>query len=225
MIGGTTRVAVSQNTRRRPFPSRSARTEAIPMNRSLRFPLATGAATAVLALALQGPAQAHNAASTGALAGAMHPLLGLDHLAMLLTVGAAGALLSPALLLWALGGGVLGALLGAAGLQLPGLELLAAAAVLALGLWTLLARRLAGEGQVGLQTLQRTSGAVVAAAVMVHALLHGLEAPRDAGSLAWWAGALLASIAISGGTTLLLRRLPVAASLTASLQGNRRPSR
>ena len=195
------------------------------MNRSLRFPLATGAGTALLALALQGPAQAHDVATTGALAGLVHPLLGLDHLAMLLTVGAAGALLSPSLLLWALGGGVLGALLGAAGLQLPGLELLAAAAVLAVGLWTVLARRLAGEGQVGVLSLQRISGALVAAAVLVHALLHGLEAPRDAGSLAWWAGALIASIAVCGGTTLLLRRLPVAASLAASPQGNRRPSR
>ena len=195
------------------------------MNRSLRFPLASGAGTALLALALQGPAQAHDTASTGALAGLVHPLLGLDHLAMLLTVGAAGALLSPALLLWALGGGVVGALLGAAGLQLPGLELLAAAAVLAVGVWTGLARRLAGEGQLGVLSLQRISGAVVAAAVLVHALLHGLEAPRDAGSLAWWAGALLASIAVCGGTTLLLRRLPVTASLTASPQGSRRPSR
>ncbi len=69
----------------------------------------------LLALALQGPAQAHDAASTGALAGLVHPLLGLDHLAMLLTVGAAGALLSPALLLWALGGGVVGALFASVG--------------------------------------------------------------------------------------------------------------
>ena len=195
------------------------------MNRSIRVPLAAGGTATVLAIALHSPAQAHNAAATGALAGVLHPLLGLDHLLMLLVVGAAGALLSPALLLWGLGGGVLGALLGAAGLQLPGLELLAAAAVLAVGAWTVAARSLAERERLGAWSLQRISGAVVAAAVLVHALLHGLEAPRDAGSVAWWAGALLVSIAVSGGTTLLLRRLPVAASLIASPQGARRPSR
>ena len=224
MIGNTADVAFSQNTRRRSFPIALGEDRVHPMNRSLRFPLALGAGAALSALALQGTAQAHDLATTGALAGMVHPLLGFDHLAMLLTVGAAGALLSPSLLLWALGGGVVGALLGALGLQLPGLELLAVGAVLAVGVWTVLARRLAGEGRLGALSLQRISGAVVATAVLVHALLHGLEAPRDTGSLAWWAGALLASIAVSGGTTLLLRRLPVGASLSASPQGNRRPS-
>lgn len=195
------------------------------MNRSIRVPLAAAVTATVLAVALHTPAQAHNAAATGALAGVMHPLLGLDHLLMLVGVGAAGALLSPALLLWGLGGGVVGALLGALGLQLPGLELLATAAVVAVGGWIATARRLAGAGQLGELAMQRISGALVAASVLVHALLHGLEAPKDAGSLAWWAGALLVSIAVSGGTTLLLRRLPVAASLTASPQGTRRPSR
>lgn len=195
------------------------------MNRSFRLALAAGATAAVLPLLVQGPAQAHSATATGALAGVLHPLLGLDHLLMLLAVGAAGALLSPTLLLWGLAGGVLGALLGAAGLQWPGLELLAPAVVLVVALWTVLARRLAQRGALGFQPLQAIGGALVGAAVLVHALLHGLEAPRDAGSLAWWAGALLASIAISGGTMLLLRRLAVPASLATSPQGIRRPSR
>lgn len=195
------------------------------MNRFFRIPLVAGATAALFTVLLPHPAQAHSAASTGALAGVMHPLLGLDHVLMLLAVGSAGALLSPALLLWALGGGVMGALLGAAGVQLPGLEWMAAAAVLAVAAWTVLARRLARQGQDHAQLLQAISSGLVAVAVLVHALLHGLEAPHNAGSLAWWAGALLASIAVSGGTTLLLRRLSMPVSLTSTPQGFRRPSR
>ncbi|MFM7652496.1 MAG: HupE/UreJ family protein [Vulcanococcus sp.] len=189
----------------------------------LSTPWAAGAAAALLPPLLQAPAHAHATSGSGALSGLLHPLLGVDHLLMLVAVGVAAAVLSPALLLWALAGAVAGSLLGVAGLQLPGLEGMALLAVLAVAGWTALAPRLTvRHAWVG--SRPRFSGALVAAAVMIHGLLHGLEAPAGAGGLAWWAGALLASIAIAGGTTVLLRRLPVAASLAASPQGARRPS-
>ena len=53
------------------------------------------AAMAVAAGAL--PSQAHGIATGGGLAGLAHPLLGLDHLFLLIAVGAAAALLSPRL--------------------------------------------------------------------------------------------------------------------------------
>jgi len=186
--------------------------------------LALGAAAALLPLLLQAPAHAHALAGGGALSGLLHPLLGSDHLLMLLAVGAAAAVLSPSLLLWALAGGVGGALLGAGGLHLPALEVLAAAAVLAVAGWTVLAPRLTPARQGG-WPIERLSGAVVAAALMLHGLLHGLEAPAGAGSLAWWAGALLTAISLCGGTTLLLRGLARRTNLIAIPQGSRRPLR
>ena len=60
------------------------------------------------------PVQAHGAADAGLLAGASHPLLGLDHLLLLLGVGGMAAYVSSGVLLFALGG----ALVGATGLVL-----------------------------------------------------------------------------------------------------------
>ena len=166
--------------------------------------LAAGAAAALLPALLQSPAHAHAVAGGGALQGLLHPLLGVDHLLMLIAVGAAAAVLSSRLLIWALCGGVAGALLGAAGLQLPGLELLAALGVVAVGLWVVLARPLAEHYRPF--PLQRLSGLLVAFVVMIHGVLHGLEAPAGASSLVWWVGTLLTSAGVSAGTALLLRR-------------------
>jgi urease accessory protein len=57
----------------------------------------------------------------------------------------------------------------------------------------------------------------VAAAVAVHAMLHGLEAPVDGSAALWWLGALSGSVLVSGGSLLLLRRLPVAWTHAAAL--------
>ena len=76
-------------------------------------------------------------------------------------------------------------LLGCIGLQLPALELQPL-------------------------PLSRISGVLVSAGVMLHAVLHVHEAPADASSLSWWAGALFGSVLVCGGTCLLLRLLPVA---------------
>jgi urease accessory protein len=50
----------------------------------------------------------------------------------------------------------------------------------------------------------------MAAAVAAHAMLHGLKGPADGSATLWWLGAFAASVLVSGGSFLLLRRLPVA---------------
>ena len=161
------------------------------------------------------PALAHGNAAGGALGGLGHPLLGLDHLVMLLAVGTAAALISPRLLLWALGGSVLGAAIGCSGFSLGSAEVLATLAISAVGAVTLLANRQTQSSNAnGFTTV---GGLVVAAGVSMHALLHGLEAPQDGSTLAWWAGALLSSVLVCGSTTLLLRKLPASVSKTAAM--------
>lgn len=147
------------------------------------------------------PAGAHGMADAGLMSGATHPLLGLDHLLLLIGVGAVGSVLGAPLLLFALGGGILGAVIGSLGAQLPGAEAIAALAVSLLGLLLLQLQRLQHRPSMAIV------GAMVAAAVAVHALLHGQEAP--AGAFGWWAGALLASVAVVGASYGLLRRLPL----------------
>ena len=159
------------------------------------------AAAAGLGLSLLSalPAGAHGMADGSLVSGAAHPLLGLDHLLLLLGVGALSSIAGTPVLLFALGGGLVGALLGSNGGQLPAAELLAALAVSALGLVILQWHRL--EQRLPVTVV----GSIVAAAVAVHALLHGQEAP--AGSWSWWLGALLASTAVVALSQLALQRL------------------
>jgi urease accessory protein len=172
-----------------------------------RFPssstqvLSTGLAAVAFALAAQ-PAQAHGFAHGGLGSGFLHPLAGLDHLLLLIGVGAASAAISSTLLIWALAGAVAGGLFGAMGGSLPFGELLAALAITAVAgsiLWA--------EGQ-GSSSRVSLWGGLVAAAVAVHAMLHGLEAPIDHTSLSWWLGAFVGSLLVSGTTLVVLRRLP-----------------
>jgi urease accessory protein len=165
------------------------------LTRRLLLPAAAGCGLSLLSAL---PADAHGVAGGGLIAGASHPLLGIDHLLLLVGVGGVASLAGSQVLLFAIGGAVLGALLGSLGTSLPGAELLAAVAVAALGLILL-------QGQRG-QQAPRISllGPVVAAAVTVHALLHGQE---HAGTAAWWVGAAAASAAVVALTDLLLRRL------------------
>ena len=166
-----------------------------------------GGATA-LALLLAQPAQAHGIAHGGIAAGFLHPISGVDHLLMLVSVGAAGAVISPQLLLWALAGAIGGGVFGALGGSLPAQEFLAALAITAV---TVLVLRSQQSPRLGV------SAALVAAAVAVHAMLHGLEAPVDGSAALWWLGALCGSVFVSGGSLLLLRRLPVAWTHAAAL--------
>lgn len=166
-------------------------------------------------LLLDQPAQAHGFAQAGGiaqasglaqggLAGFLHPITGADHLLLLIGVGAAGSCISPQLLLWALAGAIGGGVYGAIGGSLPGQELLAALAITALAVLVLRSLQPKQSPQLGF------CAALVATAVAVHAMLHGLEAPADGAAALWWLGAFAGSALVSGGSFLLLRRLPLA---------------
>ena len=166
-----------------------------PSSRSLAL---AGSAGFLLSLLSALPARAHGLAGSGLMTGALHPLTGVDHLLLLVGVGAVAARVDRRLLWPALAGAVLGALFGAAGGWMPAGELLAALSVSALGLLLLAARRLrGGDGPLAL------SGAVVGGAVAIHALLHGREATGDP---TWWIGAALAAVAVVALSALTLSR-------------------
>jgi len=163
--------------------------------RSLALPALAGLAMSLLSTL---PAGAHGGAGATAIDGALHPLLGLDHLLLLVGVGAAASRdgrLLPAALVGALLGGVIGAFGGA----LPAGETLAALSVSALGLWLLLRGRLAPASPL----LQPLAGALVAASMAIHALLHGQPAH---GQPFWWIGASLSAVGVVGLSFALLRR-------------------
>ncbi|MEB3308592.1 MAG: HupE/UreJ family protein [Cyanobacteriota bacterium] len=160
-----------------------------------------GTASALVAVLAGLPAQAHGIADAGFGAGFLHPLLGVDHLLLLLGLGTVAAVLDARLLLWALGGAIAGGLLGSIGASLPAAELLAALAVSILGFLVL-------NTQTGRHRLQPVlCAALVGGAAAVHAMLHGLEAPSGT-LLSWWFGAAVASLLVSGSSWLLLQRLP-----------------
>jgi urease accessory protein len=166
--------------------------------------LALLGAASTLALLLDQPAQAHGIAQGGIAAGFLHPISGADHLLLLLGVGAAASCISSQLLLWGLAGAIGGGVFGALGGTLPAQELLAALAITAVAVLVLRSLRSKQSPQLG------ACAALVAAAVAVHAMLHGLEAPADGSATLWWLGAFSASVLVSGGSFLLLRRLPLA---------------
>ncbi|MFN9872907.1 MAG: HupE/UreJ family protein [Cyanobacteriota bacterium] len=161
-----------------------------------------GAAT--LALLLDQPAQAHGIAHGGLAAGFLHPISGVDHLLLLVGVGTAASCISSQLLRWGLAGAIGGGVFGAMGGTLPAQEFLAALAITAVAVLVLLCLRSRQSPRLG------ACAALVSAAVAVHAMLHGLEAPADGSAALWWLGAFTGSVLVSGGSFLLLRRLPVA---------------
>lgn len=194
-------------------------------------PLIALAAGAVTLLASH-PARAHGSAVGGLMGGLSHPLLGLDHLVMLLAVGAAASLFSSPLLLWAGVGALVGAMAGAGGLTVPAAELWAALAVAALGGLSLAAsgggRPASGRFRLGAggavpspnavsRGLEAVSGPLVAGGVALHALLHGQEAPADATSLLWWSGALVSSLLVCLGAFQAFRTLPAAVTKAAAV--------
>ena len=179
-----------------------------------RLPLLAFTAGSALILGSH-PALAHGTAAGGALSGLSHPLLGVDHLLVLMAVGTAASLISSQLLLWALAGAVLGSVIGISGVSISGAEALAAVAIAGVGALTLLASRLARTTNPNLLT--NLSGAVVAMAIDIHALLHGLEAPQDSSSMIWWGGALLSSTLVCGGTYWVMHRQPIRWIQTAAV--------
>lgn len=163
------------------------------LSRSLLLSSAAGFGLSLLSVL---PAGAHGSADAGVLGGALHPLMGLDHLLLLMGVGFAAAQIGPLLLGFALGGALLGSVFGSLGGQLPGAEVIAALAVSAVGASLLLCSKLTRPLPV--------VGGVLGAAVAVHAMLHGQE---SSGSAGWWAGALLASLVTISLTFLAGRQL------------------
>jgi urease accessory protein len=174
--------------------------------RSLALAAAAGLGLSLLSAL---PAGAHGLATAGLLQGIGHPLLGLDHLLLLLGVGASAASIDSLLLAFALAGAVLGALFGASGGNLPAAELLAAMAVVAVGLLLLLQRRRGAR-----RPRLALAGGVIGAAVAIHAMLHGHEAPA---AVDWWLGAGVSSAAVVIASFALLQRLPEAWTLRLAL--------
>ena len=166
--------------------------------------LALFGAASALVLLLDRPAQAHGIAHGGIATGFLHPISGVDHLLLLVGIGAAASCISAQLLLWALAGAIGGGVFGAMGGTLPAQEFLAALAITAVAVLVLRSLRSQQSPQLG------ACAALVAAAVAVHAMLHGLEAPADGSALLWWLGAFSGSVLVSGGSFLALRRLPLA---------------
>lgn len=165
---------------------------------SVRSTVLAGAAGFALSLLPALPAAAHDTAGGSLAGGVLHPLLALDHLLLLVGVGATASIVDRSLLAYALAGAVLGAVLGSMGMALPGAELLAALTVSAVGV-LLLNRLLDSAGIPG-----SLGGGLILGAVALHALLHGHEAP---GSPAWWVGAAAASAAVVLCSAWITRRL------------------
>lgn len=176
---------------------KSARTSLFPVRG-----LAPMVAIAALAVVVSGqPAAAHGIAGGGLGSGFLHPLLGSDHLLLLLGVGAAAASLSAQLLLWGLGGALAGGVYGALGGGLPAAEVLAALAISAVA-----ALVLRNQSSTSANVDLGLAGSVIATAVAIHAMLHGHEVPADIGASSWWLGALAASTLVAGGSYLVLRQ-------------------
>ncbi|MEJ8823540.1 HupE/UreJ family protein [Variovorax humicola] len=150
---------------------------------------------AMLATALPLAASAHvgvdGAAhhTAGFAQGFLHPFTGMDHMAAMVGVGLWSALASRGArdLFWApLGFAAMllvGALLGLAGAQVPAVEPMIAASLLAVGL--LVATRLHLPGPM--------AAAVVGTFAVFHGVAHGYELSGDSGALAAVCGMVLAT--------------------------------
>lgn len=150
---------------------------------------------ALLLTAAALPALAHTGADAGAhhhgfLAGFMHPLTGLDHLAAMLAVGLWSALAARngrELLAAPLGFAAMllaGALMGLAGVALPAVEPMIAASLLVLGLLVFTRKRLPALA----------SAALVGVFAIFHGLAHGQELAGEADAALTLAGMLAATV-------------------------------
>ena len=138
---------------------------------------------------------AHSHASAF-IAGFVHPLTGLDHLAAMVAVGLWSALAARRAwpdLLWApLGFAAMllaGALLGLQGVQLPAVEPMIAASLLVLGLLVLTRWRVPGVA----------AAALVGVFAVFHGLAHGHELAGDANAVPVVAGMLAATVLLHIG--------------------------
>lgn len=147
------------------------------------------AAVAALALLLPLPAAAHVGGDVGGLAaGLLHPLTGLDHLLAMVAVGLwAGQMGRPAT--WVLpvvfpAVMVVGAVAGAAGLAVPGVEAGIAGSLAALGVLVALA----------LRPSPALGAVVVGLFAFVHGHAHGTELPAAVHPLLYGAGFVAATL-------------------------------
>lgn len=150
-----------------------------------------------------GPAAAHphhdHAGLGGLLDGFLHPILGLDHLAAMVAVGAIAALAFHRLPIWSapvtfVGAMVAGGAIGFAGTEFGGVEMVIAASVLVGGLVLLAAK----QAPLGLWLLP-----LVAIAGAAHGNAHGLEAPAAAVPVAYVVGFVLATAILHAAGALV----------------------
>ena len=134
---------------------------------------------------------AYSQGHTGFVAGFVHPLTGLDHLAVMVSVGLWSALAARragAALLWGPAGfaGMLlvGALLGLRGLQLPAVEPMIAASLVVTGLLVVSRLRLPGLA----------AALLMGAFALFHGLAHGDELAGGASALPALSGMLAATL-------------------------------
>jgi urease accessory protein len=168
------------------------------------------AVTAAIALAAS-PAFAHTGhdGPAGFAHGFVHPIGGLDHVLAMLAVGIWAAQLGGSAR-WALPGTFvsvmgLGALLGTAGVPLPGAEAGIVASIMGLGAAIAL-----GAGRpLAMRAAPALAAAAVALFAVVHGFAHGAEMPSTVGGLAYGIGFAVASILLHAGgfaMATLLRR-------------------
>lgn len=148
----------------------------------------------------------------GLLSGIGHPVIGLDHLAFIVAIGIAAALVrsGPALIAAFLAASMAGVLAHVARLDLPLVEPLVALSVIAAGLLIAL-RGVAGQG--GWMAL-------AAAAGLFHGYAFGesIVGAERAVVGAYLVGIALVASAIAGSVMLAMRRLPWAADALARRQ-------
>lgn len=155
--------------------------------RCSRFSL--GPAAALAAVLIAGPALAHTGAGDlgGFASGALHPVLGLDHLVAMVAVGIWGGILgAPAIWLLPVVFPVvmaLGGALGVSGLELPGAEFVIGFSGVALGLMVLLAAR----------PPLWIAAVMVGVFAVFHGYAHGRELPVAADPVVYSVGFVLAT--------------------------------
>ncbi|MGC3981158.1 MAG: HupE/UreJ family protein [Steroidobacteraceae bacterium] len=158
---------------------------------------------ALAALALPTLALAHpgHDAQTGFVAGVMHPLTGLDHLAAMLAVGVWAAQLSGKLR-WAVpasfvGLMLLGALASFSGFAINAAEQGIAASVCVFGLL------LAGAIRLPAVACVLLTGAFA----LFHGYAHGAEAPQQGSALLYMSGFVLSTVALHGAGFVVAQML------------------
>ena len=150
----------------------------------------------------------------GLLTGGLHPLLGIDHLLVMLAIGVLAARAPDVRSAWKMplafvGGAALGGTIALGGVPVPAVELVITSSVVAFGL--LVASRRWSDGW----------WLPVAAAVfgLAHGHAHGTEIPAAAAPAIYVVGFLVATALLHASGTLAglgLRRVP-AARITAGL--------